>query len=356
MATTGQLANAQLELVDSLIGREGCYFEVIKEFQGVSLGTKVLYLERAITQENDTFLESLDKLYTPGVSEKSSKNYVELIRAYKCIHDLYHNNKVLFGEFGERAAVEHYFHSLGEIDNNALREKINDIKTAHIVELTNASDAKQIEKEKKARVKAEAYIKANTQWRNLLNLLFGERVKQSSDQLHPAQKVFFKSPKTEQKYWFRIGGTTNGIHWNIKNLYSVDCCIKAISLVLLNNGIYRLQIFSDSCSALYNGNPPHQLSLNQRLITLLTKHDITADTENVTRYPNGENAAANFVQFEATGPQIRELINNTLSSVIEEENGNDAKKEIIMALLQSIPKPKEIEASTYQSYKIDNAM
>ena len=70
MATTGQLANAQLELVDSLIGREGCYFEVIKEFQGVSLGTKVLYLERAITQENDTFLESLDKLYTPGVSEK----------------------------------------------------------------------------------------------------------------------------------------------------------------------------------------------------------------------------------------------------------------------------------------------
>ena len=50
------LNTPQQELLDNLIAENGCYFETIKEYSAFDLGIKVLYLERAISQNCNTFL------------------------------------------------------------------------------------------------------------------------------------------------------------------------------------------------------------------------------------------------------------------------------------------------------------
>lgn len=42
---------AQQEFLNTLIGKEGIYFETVRNDEVFDLGTKILYLERAITQD-----------------------------------------------------------------------------------------------------------------------------------------------------------------------------------------------------------------------------------------------------------------------------------------------------------------
>ena len=61
------LNQTQLALLDGFIGNEGNYFATIRDYGVVDWGTKMLYLERAITQKCLSFLQSLDKLYQPAL-------------------------------------------------------------------------------------------------------------------------------------------------------------------------------------------------------------------------------------------------------------------------------------------------
>src|SRR5580692_3362811 len=107
-----QLTRAQKELLDSFFGREGFYLETIRENDDVNLGTKLLYLERAVNEPPQIYLESLKKLcLTP---EKAST--IELIRALKVINDLYFNNLIKY--YGIKNAVDHFFHGLGQIESS----------------------------------------------------------------------------------------------------------------------------------------------------------------------------------------------------------------------------------------------
>ena len=58
--------NSQKALLDSLIAIDGSHFETIRDNKAFNLGTKILYLERAIDQPCATFNESLNKLYNPN--------------------------------------------------------------------------------------------------------------------------------------------------------------------------------------------------------------------------------------------------------------------------------------------------
>jgi hypothetical protein len=142
-----QLTRAQKELLDSFFGREGFYLETIRENDDVNLGTKLLYLERAVNEPPQIYLESLKKLcLTP---EKAST--IELIRALKVINDLYFNNLIKY--YGIKNAVDHFFHGLGQIESSelklAVKEHIN-LEISSLKTKANEDIADQISKRKLA--------------------------------------------------------------------------------------------------------------------------------------------------------------------------------------------------------------
>lgn len=57
------------ELLNQLYGPKGTAITAIQKYEGshdepLTVGTKILYLKRAISQDSQTFLVALDKLYT----------------------------------------------------------------------------------------------------------------------------------------------------------------------------------------------------------------------------------------------------------------------------------------------------
>lgn len=88
---------------------EGYSFSIIREYSGVDVGTKILYLERAITLPPSSFYKHLDKLDDPTlISDKRTKNF-DFIQNLKVINDLFWNSPLSEGQPG---ALDHFFKSL----------------------------------------------------------------------------------------------------------------------------------------------------------------------------------------------------------------------------------------------------
>lgn len=140
VVSTDKLTKTQKELLDSYIGHEGNYLEAIKENKDIVLQTKIFYLERAIDLSAEEFLEKLKELYP---EEKEST--IDLKRSFKFINDLYHNNEIMYGDFGTRKAVDHFFKGCGEVDLPALQSTIKVMITSEIDSMRKAeTDIQQI--------------------------------------------------------------------------------------------------------------------------------------------------------------------------------------------------------------------
>ena len=103
------LNNTQIEsYLDEFIGEEGIYFEAIRDDESFDDGTKILYLERAISQDCEIFNQNLDKLYNPDLVGDAKTDNIEFIRALKIINDLCFNNEVKYDGYRPRFALKHY--------------------------------------------------------------------------------------------------------------------------------------------------------------------------------------------------------------------------------------------------------
>jgi len=127
--------SAQLELLNSFFSEQGLFFEIIRDDSTFNLGTKILYLERAINQDCQTFLESLDKIYNPDLVADAKAANIEFIRALKLINDLCFNYDVKYSEFGTRKALTHYFSALGSVVFADFKVTIQDIINARMASL-----------------------------------------------------------------------------------------------------------------------------------------------------------------------------------------------------------------------------
>lgn len=165
-----QLTRAQKELLDTYFGREGFYLETIRENEDINLGTKLLYLERAISEPPKIFLESLKKLCLSP--EKAS--IIELIRSLKVINDLHYNNPIKYDNYGVKHAVDHFFHGLGQVELLELQLAVKEHINLEINSLkTGANDdiADQVSKRKLA----EPAISGNENLPILLDLPHNQR-------------------------------------------------------------------------------------------------------------------------------------------------------------------------------------
>lgn len=158
------ITTAQHELLQSFFGCEGCYFEALSELSTVDLGTKVLYLERAIEQDCQTFLKSLDKLYPIDPTESQKKECIDLIIPLKLINDLFYNNEIKLDDYGVKKAHLYYFGKLGQVDSKSLSAEVEALTNFNIKTLVDDRE-KEVAQQKNSRINAENNISRNTHWR-----------------------------------------------------------------------------------------------------------------------------------------------------------------------------------------------
>lgn len=161
---------AQIDLLKSFIApAEGIYFDTIREYAPLDLGTKISYLERAISQDGLTFLNSLDKLYQPALEDPARTANLDFIQSLKLINDLCFNNTVKNGIYGLRPVLELHFSALGPIDADDFKTAVQGFINAGITVLRDGQEALVIA-QKAAREIAEADMLAQPGWRLLADL------------------------------------------------------------------------------------------------------------------------------------------------------------------------------------------
>jgi len=173
---------ALTELLGQLITE--CY-ETAIESDGPDLGTKLLYLKRAIEEKDDTFLISLDKLYS------SHLNSIPIIQALKSINDLYFDNHINFGDYGPnrqegparvpRTAHWQYFRNFGTVNLEACQRFIKQFIGEHedkcLLSPLNEPPAPGVGSEQFQRIHEEKYyIQRNPDWRLQLDLRPDQRI------------------------------------------------------------------------------------------------------------------------------------------------------------------------------------
>ena len=157
------LNDTAVNLLNDFSEKDGIYYSTIDEYEELNLGTKVLYLERAISENCKTFNESLDKLYgSEGVEN------IELIRALKFINDICFNTSVKFAEHGLKSAIVHWFESIsGQTLNEDEIKKTIQLKIEERIKELSEGNQEKVAAEKEARILTETPLNVS-----LLDALF----------------------------------------------------------------------------------------------------------------------------------------------------------------------------------------
>lgn len=182
----------QIRLLDSLIGEDGIYFTTISEDENLDVGTKVLYLNRAITEQCHDFLNSLDKIYNPSLDNTKQIANIEFIRALKVINDLCFNNQIKFSDFGCKPALDHFFSRLGDINSSNfqtiiqqnIQTRINELSRGHEITVSEQIHAREI---------AEHNTLIDISWRRILDLPTEQLRRQ-----HSTQNLHTRTTRTNQ--------------------------------------------------------------------------------------------------------------------------------------------------------------
>jgi len=195
---------AQLSLLKSFIGagltkeenhEKGFLIEAIESSKAADLGTKILYLRRAISQPCHLFLTSLDKLYKIYRDDKEKNNEnLDFIRSLKKINDMCFNNNILQGVYGVRPCLTQDFGRLRSKDitiedETAAFKKNVKMMIRDNIKLLKKGQQKKIRNQIIARKEAEKTIIGNLAWRTLLELPGEQRTLGATQPLNPLSAI-----------------------------------------------------------------------------------------------------------------------------------------------------------------------
>jgi len=164
---------SQIEFLESLVSVDGDYYLTIKEYSGLSVGGKVLYLKRALEiQDPEHFLVELDKLFQPDahaetVESANNRSMIEFICAFKGINGLFFDSPV---PLSGKSYLEHYFGSYGDIgseNKQRLKAMIKHRMGALMTTLQSLASASDIERQQEERLSEESTIVPNMIWRTV---------------------------------------------------------------------------------------------------------------------------------------------------------------------------------------------
>ena len=106
--TYQMLTVVQQELLNDLIGPEGCFMDNIINSSSFSSGCKIMYLHRAINLNCHQFLNMLDTLY-----DASKPATLDMIRSLKLINDLCFNHQIKVNSI-LKLALDHCFAQISQ--------------------------------------------------------------------------------------------------------------------------------------------------------------------------------------------------------------------------------------------------
>lgn len=160
---------SQKYLLDELLGDEGICFEGITPYP-MSVGAKVLFLERAINLNAVAFEERLNQLYKPNATPKAEEASLLLIRDLKRIHDLFFNYPVEYHQTKTRPALENTFGGLGAIDVALFQDEIKTRIEAYQKKLADGQ-IEGVKTERHMCEEVEVHIQAEAGWQSALAAL-----------------------------------------------------------------------------------------------------------------------------------------------------------------------------------------
>jgi len=165
---------AQFCLLESFVGTEGILTNSILENDYFDLGTKVLYLKRAISKDRHSFLLALDKLYIDDADDKIRASRIDFIRVLKQVNDLCFNNEIKLDESREEKALFYTFKQLGEVIPHEFHLAIVKIIESRIEELLKKFSS-NISIQRVQRRLDEKSIKGDPKWRYIIDLPLEQR-------------------------------------------------------------------------------------------------------------------------------------------------------------------------------------
>ena len=181
-----KLTRTQQDVLNGYIGRDGIYLHTIRENKDINLGTKLLYLERAIKERPKEFLTHLKQICLAPEKESS----IELVRALKVINDLYHNNQIQYGDYGVKRASDHFFNGCGKVDLSDLQLLVREAIHLEVVSL-KAKAKDDIDDQANKRKSSEWTITGNENLPIILDLPMIQRA--------PSFDMFYNDDEWVQK-------------------------------------------------------------------------------------------------------------------------------------------------------------
>jgi hypothetical protein len=175
------LAHKQLKTYIKYSLKDGIFFAPIKEAKMLNLGTKLLYLERAITEDCYEFITSLDKLYKEFVDDNEKMEMIKVIIALKKINNMCFNNTEIYPDksrptvkligpclSGMLSDLRSEYQPL-KIDPTVIQQHIQSIIKNNIL-LMKKRAPKKARRQIQERSKLEATIQPDTKWRTFIEL------------------------------------------------------------------------------------------------------------------------------------------------------------------------------------------
>ncbi len=215
--TSAELPTALRDTLDELFGDgEGSVFCSIVEDPAVPLPLKVYYLEKAVSEDCATFLNSLDALWG------SQFNIIlELVRLLKRINDVCFNNEVRAETGGVEPALRGFqaLYSSDEGMPGRIQRYLRDKILQNIIKLGIAPESLPL----------KAY---GCEWRGSLKLPVSQVLSSSAEVL----KTYFDDP-LRQEYFFGLARNVRGISEG-DSLTAAQCAVVVETLrVLLSERI-----------------------------------------------------------------------------------------------------------------------
>lgn len=167
MPNNFNLPNAQLDALNTFISSQGDLIGTINAAD-FNRGTKILYLERAVSLESEAFMRTLDKIVLYGELEQN-KNRTEFIKVLKTINDFCFNNIIVTHVGQHVPALQHYFGKLGSINPAVFRAHIQKVIKEIIVKIQHRYSV-EIEQEKAYRIDEELLIRSSSEWHKVVKL------------------------------------------------------------------------------------------------------------------------------------------------------------------------------------------
>lgn len=167
------LTVSQQKFLEALIGPLGQITKAIKSFPGCHQSTKLLYFKRAVYQQGETFLNSIDKLFHPNLSEHEFQNLLEFVQMLKLLNDLCFNNLIDYQEQQSYPALLCYFGN-ESVDSEEIQRTIQAMVGKRSTEILSQLPI-SIFLEIQIRKLLEKEIQQNMEWRAYSNLPGSQR-------------------------------------------------------------------------------------------------------------------------------------------------------------------------------------